>query len=152
MPEVFSQLLFNNPTAELIKLGCNDRSKMVYRTTDGGISTAVWDCILFTLLAQVPEEQKKFYAAHLSGNGEEKQQFHQKYALEESLTLRNHVEATANEFKDLVTKIDAMSEEEQATHPRLPMIRRHNHFLYRKFDVVKQRIDQRAQAAHNKRK
>eukprot|EP01083_Nonionella_stella_P302783 1045430_1 len=30
MPEVFCQVLFNNPTPELIRLGCNDRSKMVY--------------------------------------------------------------------------------------------------------------------------
>lgn len=152
MPEVFSQLLFHNPTPELIDLGCNDRSKMVYRTSDGGISTTVWDCILYTLLAQVPSEQEEFYSAHITGNMEEKLKFHRKYALEESLTLRNHVEATANEFRDYVRKIDFMSEDERALHPRLELIRRHNHFLYRIFDKVRQRIDNRAQAEVKRRK
>ncbi len=151
MPEVFSQLLFSKPTPELINLGCEDRSKMVYRTADGGISTSVWDCILYTLLAQVPEEQTEFYSAHIENNIEKKMSFHIKYALEEALTLRNHVEGTANEFKDLVTKIDAMSEAERSSHPRLEMIRRHNFFLYRTFDKVKQRIDQRAQAEVQRR-
>eukprot|EP01083_Nonionella_stella_P106747 308341_1 len=100
MPEVFCQVLFNNPTPELIRLGCNDRSKMVYRTTDGGISTAVWDCILYTLLAQVPFEQDEFYTAHIEKDIAKKAEFHTKYALEESLTLRNHVEGTANELKE----------------------------------------------------
>lgn len=152
MPEVFSQLLFHNPTPELINLGCNDRSKMVYRTSDGGISTTVWDCILYTLLAQVPSEQEQFYSAHIDGDMEEKLRLHRKYALEESLTLRNHVEATANEFRDYVRKIDLMSEDERASHPRLELIRRHNHFLYRIFDKVRQRIDQRAQTEVKRRK
>lgn len=152
MPEVFSQLLFQNPTPELIHLGCNDRSKMVYRTSDGGISTTVWDCILYTLLAQVPSEQQEFYTAHMEGNVEEKMRFHRKYALEEALTLRNHVEATANEFRDYFRKIDFMKEEERALHPRLPLIRRHNHFLYRIFDKVRQRIDQRARNEVKRRK
>jgi hypothetical protein len=152
MPEVFSQLLFNNPTPELINLGCNDRSKMVYRTVDGGIAIAVWDCILYTLLAQVPQEQELFYSAHLKGNTEEKLLFHKKYGLEEALTVKNHVEATANEFKDLVTKIDAMSEEEQASHPRLPMIRRHNRFLFETFDKVKDRVKNRIYLEGKRRK
>lgn len=152
MPEVFSQLLFHNPTPELINLGCNDRSKMVYRTSDGGISTAIWDCILYTLLAQVPSEQEQFYSAHIDGNTEEKLRFHRKYALEESLTLRNHVEATANEFRDYMRKIDVMSEDERALHPRLELIRRHNHFLFRIFDKVRQRIDNRAQAEVKRRR
>ena len=125
---------------------------MVYRTADGGISTAVWDCILYTLLAQIPQEQSDFYSAHIEQNGEKKRAFHQKYALEEALTLRNHVEGTANEFKDLVTKIDEIDEAERASHPRLEMIRRHNFFLYCTFDKVKQRIDQRAQLEVQKRK
>ncbi len=152
MPEVFSQLLFSKPTPELINLGCEDRSKMVYRTADGGVSTAVWDCILYTLLAQVPQEQDEFYTAHIEQNLEKKLTFHKKYALEEALTLRNHVEGTANEFKDLVTKIDLMDEKECASHPHLSMIRRHNYFLYRTFDKVRQRIDQRAQAEVQRRK
>jgi len=151
MPEVFSQLLFSKPTPELINLGCEDRSRIVYRTADGGVSTSVWDCILYTLLAQVPEEQIEFYTAHIEQNLEKKMTFHKKYALEEALTLRNHVEGTAKEFKDLVTKIDAMDEAERTSHPRLAMIRRHNHFLYRTFDKVRQRIDQRAQAEVQRR-
>ncbi|GFH55116.1 SET domain-containing protein [Chaetoceros tenuissimus] len=152
MPEVFSQLLFDKQTPELVELGCNDRSKMVYRCDDGGISTAVWDCILYTLLAQVPQEQQLFYSAHLEGNLEEKRRFHKKYALEEALTLRNHVEATANEFRDLVVKIDAMDDDEKAKHPRIDLIRRHNSFLCGVFDRVKSRIDERAQKEVLKRR
>jgi len=153
MPEVFCQVLFNNPTPELIRLGCNDRSKMVYRTTDGGISTAVWDCILHTLLAQVPFEQDEFYTAHIEKDIAKKAEFHTKYALEESLTLRNHVEGTANELKELLDKIDALGDYDKDEHPRLELIKRHNEFLYRVFhDLVLARIDQRAQIEVIKRR
>lgn len=153
MPEVFSQLLFNNPTPELILLGCNDRSKMVYRTADGGVSVAVWDCVLHTLLAQVPEEQDEFYTAHLEGNGAVKSHFHQKYALEESLTLRNHVEGTAKEYKTLIDKIDAMaSNGAYDYHKHLKMIRRHNEFLYEIWMKVLDRIKHRAMTETRRRK
>jgi len=144
MPEVFSQLLFDRPTPELINLGCNDRSKMVYRTSDGGVSTTVWDCILFTLLAQVPLEQDEFYTAHIENDLQKKLEFHRKYALEESLTLRNHVEGTANEFKELMDRADELGDDE--AHPRMKMIRFHNEFLFKTFSMVLQRIDARAQS------
>jgi hypothetical protein len=144
MPEIFSQLIFNNPTPELINLGCNDRSKLVYRTSDGGISTTIWDCILFTLLAQVPHEQDLFYtAAALENNMEEKLNFHAKYALEESMTLRGHVKGTVQELKDLIDNIDSVAFPD--AHPRLELIRRHNVFLYETFNKVLQRIEARCQ-------
>ena len=72
-------------------------------------------------------------------------EFHQKYALEECLTLRNHVEGTKKEFGALVEKIDAMAKNgAYEYHPRLRMIRRHNSFLYETFDKVLQGINARA--------
>ena len=144
MPEIFSQLIFNKPTPELINLGCNDRSKLVYRTSDGGISTTIWDCILYTLLAQVPQEQDLFYtAAALDNNMEEKLKFHAKYALEESMTLRGHVKGTVQELKELIDKIDSVAFPD--AHPRLELIRQHNVFLHETFSKVLQRIEARCQ-------
>jgi ElaB/YqjD/DUF883 family membrane-anchored ribosome-binding protein len=99
---------------------------------------------LYTLLAQVPQEQDLFYTvAALENNMEEKLKFHAKYALEESMALRGHVKATVQELKELIDKIDSVAF--QDVHPRLKLIREHNVFLYETFNKVLQRIEARCQ-------
>ena len=127
MPEIFSQIVFTNPCPELIELGCEDRSKMVYRTEDGLISNAVWDCILFALLHSKPEEQKLLYEAHINGNKEAKAKLHSKYALEVLISLRRHITDTRSHFESKV--IGSVNPTVFTEHPRLETILRMNQFV-----------------------
>jgi len=148
MPEIFSQLIFTNPSDEMIQLGCNDRSAMVYRSSDGGIPNSIWYCVLYTLLAQVPELQTTFFNAFMNNDKNTLKSIHQKYLLETAMTLRPHVVKNCNELNDLllniasiIQNIDSSGECIDEVHPRLLMIREHNKFLYDIFDKVRIRLD-----------
>jgi len=159
MPEIFSQLIFTDPSKEMISLCCNDRQQMCYKTDDGAISNSIWDCIVYTLLNQIPDEQQRFYEAHLRNDTTEKKRYHQKYALEAALTLRPHVTQTEAELKALIDKIDVIVENINSTggsvtmvHPRLLMIRRHNDFLYTVYGRVRNRLNQIAHTETQRRR
>ena len=163
MPEVFSQLIFANPSNELVSLGCNDRASMVYRSEDGGIPNSIWDCILYTLLEQVPDEQYLFYNASVKKDYATLRTFHERYLLEAAMTLRPHVMSTVGELRELLGRIDGIiqvvesnngssknsssqsssssSSSIDEVHPRLLMIREHNQFLCNVFEKVRQRLD-----------
>ena len=129
MPEIFSQIVFTNPCPELVELGCEDRSKMVYRTEDGLISNAVWDCILFALLHSKPDEQKLLYDAHVNGNKEGKTKLHAKYALEVLISLRRHISDTRFHFESKLSSSGSVNQMVLAEHPRLETILRMNKFV-----------------------
>ena len=156
MPEIFCEILFSNPSKEMIFLGCDDRSKMVYGTKDGSISDTVWDVVLYSLLDQLPEVQKAFYSSHMEGDYHMKNMIHDKYVMETSLALRKHVMKTLSELKNALyesdTIIEAISDKINEEHPRLAMIHDHNMFLFKTFDKVRQRIDVRAKEELKKRK
>lgn len=155
MPEIWCEILFTNPSKEMIELGCEDRSKMTYGTKDGLISQSVWDTVLYSLLDQVPAEQKVFYSAHLENDEHTKKMIHDKYIMETSLALRKHVMKTLNELKPVLMKTEEIFETSNYKHqhyPRLAMIHEHNMFLYRTFDMVRQRIDERAKEELKRRK
>ncbi|CAB9515982.1 SET domain containing [Seminavis robusta] len=144
MPEIFSQITFPNPTADHIALGCEDRSKMVYGTTDGCISNdTIRNSVLFALLVSKPEEQKAFVEAHRQQKQSVMRDFHSKYALETALTLKNHVSATLAELELLGNRIEEVKREDtqQRQHSNLPLIEKHNQFLRRVFGKVKKRLD-----------
>jgi hypothetical protein len=81
MKEIFCQVLFTNPSKEMIDLGCNDRARMVYGTSDGGIGRAILDSMLYSLLEQQTGNSEaecartEFYQAHIDGNDKERLQY-----------------------------------------------------------------------------
>lgn len=136
MPEIFCQVVFPEATPEQVVLGCQDRSKMVYGSEDGAISDTIWDSVLYLLLASKPEEQRALYDAHLKGDLSSKQRLRYKYALEISITLRNHVDGTLLELESLEKRIEGAKEENSSKHPHLPLIKRQNQFLQKVFRQV----------------
>lgn len=159
MKELYCQVLFTKPSKELIELGCTDRSKMVYRTQDGAVSNTVWDIVLYSLLeqqvagnAQVEAIRKEFYQAHVNGDEETKAPIRERYTLECSLTLRNHVQSTLKEFNDLVNKVDTILEASgdkdrvNEENPCLEMIHKHNKFVQGVFQRVQKRLEGMIQA------
>ena len=164
MQNIFCQVLFTNPSKEMADLGCNDRSKMVYRTEDGGIANAVWDTVLYALLEQqtgnseAEAARKTLYQAHIDGDDKTKAEIRQKYLLESCLTLRNHVVKTLNEINSLVDKVDNIMEASgdasmvEKEYPRLSMIHRHNLYVQSVFQKVKDRLDDMTQKEMTRRR
>jgi hypothetical protein len=165
MNELYCQVLFTKPSKEMIELGCTDRSKMVYRTQDGAISNTVWDSVLYSLLeqqvagnAQVEAIREEFYQAHVNGDEATKAAIRERYILESSLTLRNHVDRTLTEFNELVDKVDAIIEASgdkdmvSKEYPRLEKIHKHNKFVQDVFQKVQQRLEGMIQAETTRRR
>ena len=141
-PEIMAQINVADPTQRHVDLGY-DLDKMVFRTQDGAIATAVWDVVLYSILTQVPDIQEAFYQAHMKGDIPTKTAIHDRFLLETCITLRKHVDGTVNEMKELHDKI--MSHDE-SKHPRLSLIRKNNAFVQRTFEKVKSRIDEMIQS------
>jgi hypothetical protein len=137
LPEIFCQILSNEPSQKLVNMGY-DSTKMVFRTTDGAIANAVWDVMMYNLLEQVPEIQESFYQAHMSEDHATKAAIHGKFHLEATLLLRNHVHKSLQECQELLHSATNLDDSE---HPRLPLIRRHLNFLSDTFTKVQNNLD-----------
>ena len=148
-PELFCQIIASDPSDKLVELGY-DTKKMVFRTKDGAISTAVWDVVLYLILTQVPQLQEAFYQAHEDGNKQRKATMHAQFRLEESMFLRNHVQKCLQEIDAILEKIKSENESE---HPRLGLIhRQHTEFMQRSFRKVQQNLDQTIQSEMEQRR
>lgn len=135
-PEIYSNVNFPDPDDDLIRLGAGDRTKMVYRTRDGAIANSVWDCVLYATLGSRPEERKRLVDAVVNGDAEIRKALHDKYALETSLALKNHVEQTLLESYPLQSIPQGGKET-----TRTALIRQHNNFVRGVFEKVKARLE-----------
>lgn len=163
MKEMYCQVLFNNPSKELVEMGCNDRSVMVYSTADGEPSETVWNTVLYSLLQQQTANpdadamQKELHRAYVSNDGAMQARIKEKYLLETSLTLRNHVIRTLREFDQLIEHVDNTIEaagglaELEKEHKHIGMIHRHNQFVRGVFQKAKERLEEKIQAETRRR-
>lgn len=137
-----------NDNPKLVRLGCTERRKMVYRR-DGHISDCVMDCVLFATLASQQEEQEKFYNATVEGDDSTKAAIHSKYALEVSLALRAHVDQVLDTFPDSagvdVSSLDISS------HKILPILLRYNVIMRETYQRVRDRLEEKVQDERSKR-
>ena len=139
IPEIFCQILVNEPSDELVKIGYAT-DKMVFRTHDGAIATAVWDVILYSILEQVPEQQRLFYQACIDQT-DLRSQFHAKYRLETAITISRYVSQSLTEVQELLHSKVAAAEQDDRDHPRLDLIKRHNEFMSEVFQKVRNGLD-----------
>jgi hypothetical protein len=147
-PEIFCQIIASDPSDKLVELGY-DTKKMVFRTQDGAISSAVWDVVLYLILAQVPQLQEAFYQAQVNGDKQRKATMHAKFQLEASMFLRNHVQKCLQEIDAALEKIKS---EYSSEHPRLGLIRQHTEFMQRTFQKVQQNLDHTIQSEMEQRR
>ena len=97
-----------------------------------------------TLLIQgtSPEEQQAFYQAHMSGDEGTKQYYHEQYFAQTLTVLRAHVDYLMNELDDLSESSWRKTfRKGSSSHPRLPLILRHNNFVRGIFELVQQNLD-----------
>jgi len=110
---------------------------------DGGISTEVWDVLLYELLKVSPDEQQSFYQAHTSGDEGTKASYHEQYFAQTYQAIQSHVTYILNEINELGIGIETQMAQGQDAqrHPRLPLIMGHNEFVKMTFDNVQKNLD-----------
>ena len=112
-------------------------NRMLFYKDTGDVSEEVWDVLLFQILSSSNAAKKKeFYTAHMNGDYETKQRYHEQYWPETSAKLLRHLDTLLSQVEDISTKA---YEQDINLHPRLPLIMKHNDFVRDTFLAVKSR-------------
>ena len=123
---------------EMQALGYDFSNLLFYKDT-GDISPEVYDVVLYSLLGNAdPGLQQAFYQAVVSGDEATKNQYHQQYFQYTLDELKNHVNKTLRELESLNQKARSY---DPRTHPRVPVILKHNDFVKETFLRVKANLD-----------
>lgn len=122
---------------EMEALGYDFSNLLFYKDT-GDISPEVWDVVLYSILAQDPSLQQGFYEACMSGDADTKTSYHQQYFPYSLEALKAHVNGFLKEVDELSAKARA---KDARTHPRVPVILKHNEFVKNTFLKVKANLD-----------
>lgn len=135
-PGTFCKMM--NIENEMTELGLTASNLLFY--SNGEIAPEVYDCVLYSILGRSdPNLQQQFYDAYTSGDEETKQSFHNQYWEYTLQTIREHVEQT---LQDLYALSVRASEKDVVTHPRLPVIHKHNEFVTNAFYSVRDQLNQ----------
>lgn len=136
-PATFCKIMTIQPTPELKNLGL-DFSRMLFYKDTGEISAEVFDVMLYKNLASNREVQQAFYEAHLNGDLDTKNAIHQQHFAQTSTAIKEHVDTFLKQLDELSAKAEG---HDLGTHPRLPLILKHNEFVKNTFLMVKARLD-----------
>jgi hypothetical protein len=135
-PGTFCKMM--NMQNEMTDLGLTASNMLFY--SNGEIAPEVYDCVLYSILGgSDPSLQQQFYDAYTSGDEETKQSFHNQYWEYTLQTIREHVDLTLQELYALSVRA---SEKDVVTHPRLPVILKHNEFVTNAFYSVRDQLNQ----------
>eukprot|EP00977_Amphora_coffeiformis_P010294 scaffold2385_cov178-Amphora_coffeaeformis.AAC.11 len=121
---------------EMCQLGLVFTDLLFYKT--GDISVPVWDLVLYSVLADDFDLQQGFYQAYMSGDSGTKDSYHQEYFRYTLQALQKHVDGTLRMLDKLSERAQSY---EPSTHPRVPIILKHNDFVKSTFLNVKENLD-----------
>lgn len=136
-PATFCKMMNYQPTPELIDIGL-DNSRMLFYHDTGDISDEVWDVVLYDVLKVDRAAQESFYNAHMAGDFDTKQAFHQQYIGETSTVIKKHVDTFLETLETLSARTVG---QDLNIHPRIPVILEHNQFVKETFLNVKAKLD-----------
>ena len=139
-PATFCKILAANPSKELIDVGY-DTDKMLFFKDNGAITEEVWDVMLYSRLERKPAleaDRRAFYEAHMRGDKDTKVAIQNKYMASTCRALQRHVDGILAEIADLNVKTNSF---DASTHPRLPLIQKHNYMVADTFTKVKANLD-----------
>jgi len=124
-------------TDELINMGYSTSTLLFYKDT-GEVSEQVWDVLLYKYLGEDDVgRQQEFYQAHMSGDYETKQSYHECYYEQTREKLLEHIDDILGELDGLSQKSAYGGAVAGDDHPRLPLILRHNDFVRATFMAVR---------------
>ena len=140
-PATFCKIMLD-PTPELVAMGY-DHSKMLFYKDTGDVSSEVWDILLYhTVLGDGDQpgnrdQQAVFYQAHVNGDYATKEAMHNQYSAATVQALLIHID---NFLKELEYLTDMAADRDLNTHPRLPLLQRHNAFVKDTFLNVRAKL------------
>ena len=142
MPEgVYCKLAVSNPSEALKQVGYNDPSQLLVATADGQIAPGVWDVFLVSAVLESDpnygNDLQGFVNAHLQGDANAKNGYHQKYFALTHKALSRHVQSVLDQVEDLKSKTLGS---DASRHPRLPLIQRHNDWVLDTFRKVQMQL------------
>ena len=139
-PATFCKIMINREeiTSQLVDMGY-DHSRMLFGK-NGEISQEVYDVVLYRILGEMNvKDQQRFYTAHTQGDYDTKQSIHSRYYQDYTyVALLNHIDTFLYELEKLAEK--TVGRDAEITHPRLPLILKHNEFVKQTFLKVKSRL------------
>lgn len=138
-PSTFCKIMIENPTQQLLDLGY-DHSRMLFYKDTGGVSPEVWDVLLYQILESDPSLQQAFYQAHMNGDSDSKQAYHQQYYPQTSAALMHHIDTFLSQLDVYSQKGAARIKKKATKHPRLPLIMQHNEFVRQTFLTVRAQL------------
>jgi len=136
-PATFCKMMNYQPTPEMIDIGL-DNSRMLFYHDTGDISDEIWDVVLYDILKSDRAAQESFYNAHMAGDFDTKQAFHQQYLGQTSTAIKKHVDTFLETLETLSARTIG---QDLNTHPRIPVILEHNQFVKETFLNVKAKLD-----------
>ena len=135
-PGTFCKMM--NIQNEMLDLGLTASNMIFY--SNGEIASEVYDCVLYSILGGFDRSlQQQFFDAYISADEETKQSFHDQYWEYTIQFLREHVDDTLQALDSLTVRA---SQKDVVTHPRLPVIRKHNEYVTNAFNNVRERLNQ----------
>lgn len=115
-----------------------DYTTCVFYPENGGISEQVWDVMLYTMLGQMdPGQQQQFYQAHMTGDVQTKQQFHQHYMGHTATALVNHIDEMLGELSYCDGKLNSGE-----VFENMQMIANHNELVRQTFLKARNNLEQ----------
>jgi hypothetical protein len=135
-PATFCKIMIPHKNAQLEDMGYAHNKMLFYKDT-GDASEEVWDVLLYQILSSSNAARRRaFYQAHMDGDYETKQSFHEHYYPETAAKLLDHIDSFLGQLDELSAKGDGRDINE---HPRLPLIVKHNEFVKNTFLAVRAR-------------
>jgi hypothetical protein len=124
-------------TDDLVNMGYSYNTLLFYKDS-GEVSGEVWDVLLYKYLGDTDVgKQQEFYQAHMSGDYQTKQSFHDYYYEQTREKLLEHIDDILDELDGLSQKSEYGGKVAGDDHPRLPLILRHNDFVRDTFMAVR---------------
>ncbi|KAL7453946.1 hypothetical protein ACHAWC_005576 [Mediolabrus comicus] len=134
-PGTFCKMM--NLQNEMSDLGLTASNMLFY--SNGEIAPEIYDCVLYSILGGFDQIlQQQFYDAYTSGDEATKQNFHNQYWEYTAQALREHVDQTLQDLYDLSVRA---TNKDVVTHPRLPVILKHNEFVTNAFYSVRESLN-----------
>uniref|UniRef100_A0A7S1Z5S9 SET domain-containing protein n=1 Tax=Trieres chinensis TaxID=1514140 RepID=A0A7S1Z5S9_TRICV len=134
-PATFSKIMDKETEMEELMF---DKSKLLFYKDSGDISPQVWDLLLYAYLKEEDyDTSQDFYQAVMAEDEAAKFEYHQQYFSYTLEALREHVDGTLQSLEEL--SIKAMGKD-LSTHPRIPVILKHNDFVKETFLQVQANI------------
>lgn len=133
-PATFCKIMIPHKNSQLEDMGYAHNRMLFFKDT-GDVSEEVWDVLLYQILsASNVAKRREFYDAHMKGDYETKQRFHEQYYPETAAKLQTHIDTFLNQLDELTWKSNG---KDLSEHPRLPLILKHNEFVKNTFLAVR---------------